>query len=163
QRTAPWVMAKMDATIAPEHQALMSRRPWLQKLIRGLIYGVMEVRALGYTRLPKLLGLEQALARRFIRQQVSDPQLQAKLTPDYRLGCKRVLFSNDYYRALGQPNVSLVTEGIERLCAEGIIDRQGRLREVDAIIFGTGFTASDPLPRGLVFNQHGEDLLDSWP
>jgi cation diffusion facilitator CzcD-associated flavoprotein CzcO len=163
QRTAPWVMAKMDAVIAPNRQALMRRRPGLQKLLRGLIYSLMELRALGYTRLPKLLGMEQRLAQRFIRQQIHDPALQAKVTPDYRIGCKRILFSNDYYRALNQRNLQLVTDGIERVCPQGVVDEQGRLREADAIIFATGFTPNDPFPRGMITNDQGLDLLDSWP
>ena len=112
---------------------------------------------------PRLLRMAQGIAKLYIRKQIKDPLLRAKVTPDYTMGCKRVLISNDYYPTLTQANVEVITDGIAEILPSGVRSVDGQEREVDAIIFGTGFTPSDPLPRGTVFGRGGVDLLDTWP
>ncbi len=163
QRTAPWVMPKPDRAIAPRERQRLARFPVVQKLWRGLIYGLLESRVIGFAWAPQLMKLAQWVGRRHIEQQIQDPQLRRKVTPDYRMGCKRVLISNDYFPALTQPNVELSTTAIERIDADSILTRDGTRHPVDAIILGTGFTASEPLPRNTVFGVGGVELLDTWP
>jgi len=162
QRTPPWITPKPDARMADGVKSLFKRLPFMQSALRGLLYGVMEMRALGFVVNPKLMALDDRTARAHLRRQVKDPVLRKKLTPDYKIGCKRVLISNDYYPAVSQANVSLVTEGIREVRAHSVVDMNGVEREVDAIIFGTGFKATDPVPPKMIFGKGGVDLLDTW-
>ena len=163
QRTAPWIMPKPDRQISAREQQRFQRFPWLQKLWRGFIYGVLESRVIGFAWAPKIMQVAELMSKAHLKKSIQDPALRATLTPHYRMGCKRVLISNDYYPALAQTNVSVISDGIREVRANSIVTSDGQEREVDAIIFGTGFTASDPLPRNVLFGRDGIDLLDSWP
>ncbi|CAD5108188.1 flavin-containing monooxygenase [Zestomonas carbonaria] len=163
QRTAPWIMPKPDRAISEKERARFRHFPSFQKLWRGLIYGMLESRVIAFAFAPQLLKLAQKVGKMYINKHIKDPVLRAKVTPDYVMGCKRVLISNDYYPALVQPNVDVITDGIQEIRANSIVTTDGQEREIDAIIFGTGFTPSDPLPRGVVFGRGGVDLLDTWP
>ncbi|SDH85609.1 cyclohexanone monooxygenase [Pseudomonas benzenivorans] len=163
QRTAPWIMPKPDRAISQRERERFKRFPLLQKLWRGAIYALLESRVIGFAMLPKLMKVAQKVGKWHIAKQIEDPLLRAKVTPDYTMGCKRVLISNDYFPALTQPNVELITDGIQEIRATSIVTADGQERAIDAIIFGTGFTPSDPLPRGVVFGRGGVDLLDTWP
>ena len=163
QRTPPWIMPKPDRAISERERRLFRRHPALQKLWRGGIYTFLEARVLGFAISPHILRIASLVARHHLRKQVRDPELRRKLTPDYVMGCKRVLISNDYYPAIGQPNVALVTDGIAEIREHSIVTRDGQERPVDTIILGTGFTPSDPIPRGLISGRNGIDLVDSWP
>jgi cation diffusion facilitator CzcD-associated flavoprotein CzcO len=163
QRTAPWIMPKPDRQISAREQLRFQRYPWLQKLWRGVIYGALESRVIGFAWAPKIMKLAELVSKAHIKKSIQDPTLRATVTPHYTMGCKRVLISNDFYPALAQANVQVITTGIKEIRANSIITRDGQERAIDTIIFGTGFTASDPLPRGLVFGRDGMDLLDTWP
>ncbi|UCP00001.1 NAD(P)/FAD-dependent oxidoreductase [Metapseudomonas lalkuanensis] len=163
QRTAPWIMPKPDRAISEGERSRFKRFPFLQQLWRGAIYTVLESRVIGFALTPKVMKLAEWVARGYIKRKIKDPVLRAKVTPDYTMGCKRVLISNDYYPALTQPNVDVITDGIQEIRKNSIVTADGKEREIDAIIFGTGFTPSDPLPRGVVFGRNGVDLLDTWP
>ncbi|WP_137885381.1 NAD(P)/FAD-dependent oxidoreductase [Pseudomonas sp. 2FE] len=163
QRTAPWIMPKPDRAIREAERERFKRFPLAQKLWRGLIYTLLESRVIGFAWAPRLMKLAQWLGKAFIHKQIKDPVLRAKVTPDYRMGCKRVLISNDYFPALTQPNVEVINDGIQEIRAHSILSADGRERQIDAIIFGTGFTPSDPMPRGVIFGRGGVDLLDTWP
>src|SRR3546814_7459537 len=88
-----------------------------------------------------------------IKRRVPDLTLRAKLTPNYTIGCKRVLISNDYYPSLTQPNVDVVTDEVREIRGNAVITIDGKSREVDAIILGIGFTVQDPIPRGAIFGR----------
>ncbi|SFW35461.1 cyclohexanone monooxygenase [Pseudomonas sp. NFACC19-2] len=163
QRTAPWIMPKPDRAIRDGERQRFKRFPLAQKLWRGVLYGILESRVIAFAFAPRLLRMAQGIAKLYIKKQIKDPVLRAKVTPDYTMGCKRVLISNDYYPALTQANVEVITDGIAEILPGGVRSVDGQEREVDAIIFGTGFTPSDPLPRGTVFGRGGVDLLDTWP
>ena len=163
QRTAPWILPKPDQQISARERERFQRHPFLQKLWRGFIYCLLESRVIGFALLPKSMSLAQKIALWYLKKQVQDPQLRAKLTPDYLMGCKRVLMSNDYYPALVQPNVEVITDGIAEILPDAIRTQDGTVQQVDAIIFGTGFTPSDPIPRGAIFGRNGVDLTDAWP
>ncbi|HEV3106107.1 MAG TPA: NAD(P)/FAD-dependent oxidoreductase, partial [Trinickia sp.] len=98
----------------------------------------------------------------YLERRVKDPVLRAKLTPDYLLGCKRVLLSSDYYPAITKPNVALVTTPIREIVADGIVTEDGAHHRVDAIICGTGFEVNDAGAPFTVIGARGADLDARW-
>ncbi|MBW4720683.1 NAD(P)/FAD-dependent oxidoreductase [Saccharothrix sp. SC076] len=162
QRTPPWVMPKADRAITTWEQKLFHALPGTQRAYRNLVYWTRESSALGFAVNPKIMELAQGIARRHMRAQVPDPELRAKLLPDYTMGCKRVLISNDYYPALMKPNVDLNTAGIAEVTAHGIVDGAGVTHEVDAIIHGTGFHVVDGYDHLDFRGRGGVDLAGRW-
>lgn len=162
QRTAPWVLPKSDRPFKPWEKRLFRLVPASQWLFRKAIYWQHEVRALGFTWKPAWMGKIETIAMRHLRRRIADPVLRAKLTPHYRIGCKRVLLSNDYYAALTQPNVDLVTTAIAEVRAHAIVTEDGTEYPVDAIIHGTGFRATDMLTPMHIYGLDGTDLNDAW-
>ena len=96
-----------------------------------------------------------------MEKQVADPELRAKLTPSYVMGCKRILPSNDWYPALQQPNVELVTDGIREIRPEGIVTADGRLHEVDTIVLATGFKVTDISLAHRIRDADGVSMADT--
>ncbi|HEX4871183.1 MAG TPA: NAD(P)/FAD-dependent oxidoreductase [Nevskiaceae bacterium] len=162
QRTPPWILPKPDRLIGEGEQNLFRNLPLVQQALRTAIYWMLETRVLGFAVNPRLMNLLQTLAVRHIHKRVKDPVLRAKLTPDYTIGCKRVLISNDYYPALTQPNVEVITTAIREIRPHSVVTTDGVERAVDCLIYGTGFKAQDPLPRGAIFGRGGQDILDAW-
>ena len=162
QRTPSWILPHPDRAVTPFELWLFRWLPFTKHLLRAGIYCVHESRVSGFTQNAGLLPLAARLARRHMRRQVNDPELRRKLTPDYALGCKRILISNNYYPALEQPNVEVITERIREVAPQGIITADDRERQVDAIIFATGFKAQEPFERGTLFGRGGIDILDTW-
>jgi cation diffusion facilitator CzcD-associated flavoprotein CzcO len=162
QRHAAYVIPKPDREYAAWEKALYAAVPVTQKLSRGRLYSTHETRVLGFTYFPKLMKIVERAFTREITRVVKDPELRRKLTPDYPIGCKRILISNDFYPALCKPNAELVTDAIERIEERGIVTADGKLREVDAIIYGTGFTASDFLAPMEIRGRAGKDLNEEW-
>ena len=162
QRTPPWVMPRPDRAITARAQRAFRRVPFAQRLARWAIYWRHEARALAFVVNPKWMHAPMRFASSYLERRVPDPALRAKLTPNYLLGCKRVLLSSDYYPALTQPNVELVTTPIREIVADGLITEDGRHHQVDAIVCGTGFELADagaPLP---VIGANGADLDARW-
>ncbi|WP_460822139.1 flavin-containing monooxygenase [Nocardioides ungokensis] len=166
QRSAPYVVPKPDQAYGPRHHALFRRRPWTQLAERRSVFWVTEKlnAALGgdswlSTPLPALL---RATFRLQLRTQVRDPALRRKLVPDYPIGCKRLLFSNDWYPALSRDHVDVVTEGISRIEPEGVRTTDGRLHEADVLVWGTGFAATHFLDGIEVRGAGGADLHELW-
>jgi len=162
QRTAPWIMPHGARPIGDRERALFRRAPVVQRLVRAGVYASKEVLVLGFVKRPRLLGAVEALARRHMNRQVSDPALLAKVEPDYLFGCKRILPSNRWYPALEQPNVELVPGGLTAVGPNTVVDGAGIEREVDAIILGTGFHVSDPPVANQVRGRGGELMRDAW-
>jgi cation diffusion facilitator CzcD-associated flavoprotein CzcO len=104
----------------------------------------------------------QLVARLHLRRSVRDPGLRARLTPDYTMGCKRIVLSNDYYPALTCANVEVVTGGISEVRARSIVGEDGIERSVDAIILGTGFRPTDPPLAPRIRGRGGRTLADVW-
>jgi cation diffusion facilitator CzcD-associated flavoprotein CzcO len=162
QRTAPWVVPHTNRPVTRLERAAYRAIPGAQRLVRGATYALREALVLGFVKRPRLMRLVEAVARRHMRSQTSDPELLAKATPDYSIGCKRILPSNDWYPALARPNVELVTAPIREVRESSIVAADGTEREVDAIIFGTGFRVTDmPIAR-LVRGADGRSLDDVW-
>ncbi|MGC8118887.1 flavin-containing monooxygenase [Marinobacter sp. VGCF2001] len=162
QRSAAWVLPKSDRPFSPVEQTLFQKLPLWDRIYRGLIYLKNESRALAFTRLSWILGIFARQARKEAARQVTDTDKLVKLIPDYRIGCKRILISNDWYRAVNQPHVNLVTEGIDHVDERGIVSRSGEHRPVDAIIFGTGFRATEFLSPIQIHGRGGRSLNDAW-
>ncbi len=162
QRTAPWVMPRRDRAISRAERRLYRAVPAAQKLNRAGIYALRESWLVGFTVQPAVMKVAERIALRLLAKQVPDRELRAKLTPRYRLGCKRVLLSNDYYPALSAPNVEVVTAGIAEVREHSVVDTSGDEHEVDTIIFGTGFQVSDPPIAERVFGKGGRSLRDVW-
>ncbi|RKP52650.1 flavin-containing monooxygenase [Trinickia fusca] len=162
QRTAPWIMPRPDREIDARQQRLFRRLPIAQRLARWALYWQHEARALAFVVNPKWTKGPSRFALSYLGRRVKDPALRAKLTPDYLLGCKRVLLSSDYYPALTQPNVDVVTTPIREIVADGVVTSDGTHHRVDAIICGTGFQVNDAGAPFTVIGAHGADLDARW-
>ena len=161
QRTAPWIMARHDRPISALQRRLYRRLPALQRLMRGAIYLGRELTVMAFIH-PRLMAWPMKAATRFREAQIKDVELNRKLTPDYTFGCKRVLISNDYYPALTQPNVELVVDAIGEIRPRSIVTQDGVEREVDTIIFGTGFKVSEMAAAKYLRGRDGALLGDLW-
>ncbi|MDI7066449.1 NAD(P)/FAD-dependent oxidoreductase, partial [Klebsiella pneumoniae] len=155
QRTPPWIMPKADRAVKPFEQWLFRHLSFTQKIMRSALYCMLESPAFGFAIHPSLMKTAQKVAERHLRRQVPDPQLRATLTPNYTMGCKRILISNDYFPALSRQNVSVTTTGIARLEEDAVITTDGARHPADCLIFGTGFQVADPFPAGVVRGRGG--------
>jgi cation diffusion facilitator CzcD-associated flavoprotein CzcO len=161
QRTPPWVMPHRDRPITEAERRLYRRLPALQRLVRAAVYWVRELLVPGFVHRPRLLRLPQRVAKQHLENNVTDPELRARLTPSYVFGCKRVLPSNEWYPAITKPNVEVVTAGISHVTANGIVSADGRLHEVDTIVFATGFHVTD-IRFARIVRGRGGSLSDVW-
>jgi cation diffusion facilitator CzcD-associated flavoprotein CzcO len=162
QRTAPWIMPKPDHGIAPAVQTAFSKVPGALRGYRGLLYWLNESRGLAFNGHQGIMKVASKLAAWNIRRAVKDPALVKKLTPDYVMGCKRVLVSNDYYRVFNRDNVHLDTDGVAEVRGNTIVSRDGGEREVDVIIYGTGFHVTDAFSYLDVTGLDGRNLGKDW-
>ncbi|MFD5075822.1 flavin-containing monooxygenase [Streptomyces sp. NPDC058371] len=162
QRTPPWVMPRVDRAISPAERWLHRQLPFTTQARRGLLWGIRELQVQAFTKRPDQLGLVERLAKRNIARAIKDPALRAKLTPDYRIGCKRILLSNTYYPALARPNVDVVASGLARIDGSTLVGADGSEAEVDAIIFGTGFHVTDMPIAERVVGAEGRTLAETW-
>lgn len=162
QRTAPWVLPHRNRRLNAVDRWLSRHLPVTQRLRRLGIYLGREMLVLGFTVDPRIMTLAERAAHRHLHGQVADPVLRTRLTPHYRLGCKRILISNDYYPALTKPNVDLVTEPIAEVRPHSVITADGAEREIDTIIVATGFHVTDMPVAAHVRGRDGVSLADHW-
>lgn len=161
QRTPAWVVPQQNEFIKSKRQRVYRRFPALQKMARLNIYTKREAMVFGF-RHPNWLKLLEKIAVNHMNKAIKDPVLKQKLTPDYRIGCKRILLSNTYYPALAQPNVEVHTAGITEVTEDAVIDAAGKRMPVDSIIFGTGFQVADfPIARH-IYGRAGHSLQQEW-
>ena len=162
QRTPPWVLPKDDRAVGALTRSLYERFPLLQRADRAAIYARAELFGaslmLGNRPLRRLVEWG---CRRHLEQSVADPALREKLLPRYHPGCKRLLLSNDWYRALAQPNVELLAEGVDRVEGARVVGASGSAREVDAIVWCTGFQVGRDMMPFEVRGARGT-LADAW-
>ncbi|KAA0022654.1 flavin-containing monooxygenase [Antrihabitans cavernicola] len=161
QRTAQWVLPKPDHPVPGAEKWVMRSIPGAHKALRAIEYSIMEGLGFGF-RNPWLLRTVQQIGRAHLLATVRDPKLRKALTPDYTLGCKRLLMSNTYYPALTKPNVEVHPNAVARVDGNTVIGADGQRREVDAIIFGTGFHVLDMPIGATVFDGQGRSLDDHW-
>ena len=163
QRTAPWVLPKNNRSIPSWKQWLFRRFPIIQKFNRGRIYWFYEFLGRSLFSENRLRKLTKKVALNHIKKSIADPELRKKVTPNYEIGCKRRLPSDDYYPALTQKKVELVTDSIRSFDQCGIIDEKGIHREVDVLIWATGFKVAEFENRGLqVLGRQQKDLFEYW-
>ncbi len=162
QRTAPWIHPRPDVEMPARLRAAFNAVPLTVRAIRDVIYLLMEVRALGFAVNPKLMAPMQRMAVKHLESQVADPALRARLTPDYTIGCKRMLLSSTYYPALQRPNVELVTPGIggdiTGISENGVVTADGTTRPADVIIYATGFRVVESVAALNVAGRDGRKL-----
>ncbi|MCF8590121.1 flavin-containing monooxygenase [Gordonia liuliyuniae] len=165
QRHAPHVIDKPDYPYRRSVIAAFKRFPTLLKASRLATYAWLEPRGLGFNGSKSGRLLISVFEKRYLRslkKQIADPELRRKVTPTDPMGCKRILMSNDYYPALVREHVDVVTDGIERIEPSGVVTVDGKLHEVDAIVLGTGFAATEFLAPMTVTGLGGEDLNEAW-
>jgi cation diffusion facilitator CzcD-associated flavoprotein CzcO len=162
QRSAPYVLPKADRPYRDAELDWFDRLPVLRKADRLRIFLYGELLTSGFVLSPKLLAGPMQLWRHQLRSQLADPGLRARCVPDYVMGCKRVVFSNDWYPALARPDVELVTDRIERIVPEGLVIAGGAVRPADVIIYATGFKAVEFLAPLQVRGLGGSRLADAW-
>jgi cation diffusion facilitator CzcD-associated flavoprotein CzcO len=161
QRSAPWIVPRADAATSPGRRRRFARHPALQRMSRAAVFASAEFRFLGF-RFRAMGRIFEAVSRAFLRREVADPVLRAQLTPDFRIGCKRILISSDYYRALTQANVTLVTEPIVSVEADGVVTADGVRHRADVLIGGTGFDATHPPIAKVIVGRGGVRLAERW-
>jgi cation diffusion facilitator CzcD-associated flavoprotein CzcO len=162
QRTAPWVMPLPDRELSDFERRLYRRLPAAQLAMRAGIYWARETFVLGFMHPQLNKRIVERMARRHMEAQIPDAELRRRLAPDYTIGCKRILISDDYYPALSQPNAEVVTDGIREVRARSIVDSNGVEREVDTIILGTGFHVTDMPAAKVVRGRGGQTLADAF-
>jgi cation diffusion facilitator CzcD-associated flavoprotein CzcO len=161
QRTPPWVMPRTNPAIPSAWRRAFRRGPRLQRATREAVFSLFESFHFGFQH-PAAGRVAQRQALANIERGVTDPALRAKLTPDYALGCKRVLGSDTWYPSLCRPNVEVVTDAIATVTEDGIVDAAGVHHAVDTIIFGTGFHVTDPPIADRVRGRGRVSLAESW-
>ena len=162
QRTPPWIVPRIDFAIPEKWKRRFRRFPVTMRAFRQYIFWRQEFRVLGFLGNRFVRGKATEIATRHLQRQIKDPKLLAALTPHYELGCKRVLVSDDFYPALNQPNVELVTDGIAEILERSIVTVDGVERPVDVLIFGTGFRATEPLIGIRLVGRDGLEIHDAW-
>jgi cation diffusion facilitator CzcD-associated flavoprotein CzcO len=162
QRTPAWVMPRLDRTLGSVEKALYRRIPLLQRLVRSIVYTYREGYLALLAHLTCLLPLVQLLAKAQLRRQVPDPALRAALTPDFRIGCKRILLTNDWLPTLSRADVDVVTSALTEITDTAVRDGSGTLHDVDTIIFATGFTPTEPPVAHLLTGTDGDTLAAHW-
>ncbi|MFC3150252.1 flavin-containing monooxygenase [Litoribrevibacter euphylliae] len=163
QRTAAWVLPRNERAYTGVEKWLFRNAPGVRKLYRSMLYWMNESRLLPILN-PTVASVFSKVAKLHIRKYIKDPELRAKLTPDYTIGCKRILISNKYLPTFNRSNVELITDGIQEVGEDHIVTRDGKKRDIDAIILGTGFQA-DPrnyLKDFVIQGRDGKTLLDEW-
>ncbi len=158
QRTPPWVHPRPDIAIPPRVQERFQAAPVTARISRDAIYLLMEARALGFAVHPKLMAPLEQIGRRHIERQIADPGLRAAITPDYTIGCKRILLSSDYYPALQRPNVDLITGDITGITESAVLTADGAAHEADVIIYATGFRVVESVTSLKVTGRDGRKL-----
>jgi len=162
QRTGNWFLPRVNRRYPAAFKAALQLVPGLQRARREFVFQYTESLTLAI-RHPRTVG--RALAARsasFMRSQLPDPQLRAKVWPDYTFGCKRILFSSDFLPALERPNVELVTDAIERITPAGVLTADGREHALDCLIWATGFKTNDFMLPMRVTGSDGAELHERW-
>ncbi len=162
QRTPAWVLPHPNRDLTSAEHWLARALPFTQKVRRASIYMGREMFVLGFAVNPRFMTVAERMGRAHLKAQVADAGLRAALTPNYRIGCKRILISNDYYPALTHANVDVITTGIREVRERSIVGADDRERAVDTIIFGTGFRVTDPPVAHKVRGTAGVSLADAW-
>lgn len=162
QRTPGWILPRLDRSISDRRQKLYRRFPLLQRLVRGRIYLGRELYVVAFTRAQFLLRFFEWFARFYLFLKVRDRRMRRALTPDFSIGCKRVLLTSHWLPALTRPDVSLVSGAASSLTPRGLVADDGTEHPADVIIFGTGFQPTEPPISRVVTGADGRTLAQHW-
>ncbi len=162
QRTPAWVLPRKNFSVPPALRTLLSKLPIARRIARWSVYWGAESLAFGLNGHSNLMRPIEKVAQWNIERSITDPALRKKLTPSYRIGCKRILGSNDYYPALAAPNTTVISDRIEKVTADSIITSDGVEHLVDVIIYATGFHVTDGFDQLALKGASGEDLPSHW-
>ena len=163
QRSPAWVLPRNQYPYPELLKQAFGRVPGLRRLHRVQQYWQKEARFLAFGRLsPAIMPVAEKLAGLYVRSQVRDPDLRAKVTPDYRMGCKRILISDDYYAALDRDDVTVVDRGVREVTPTGLVGEDGQHVEADVVIYCTGFRVEAPLGPLRVVGKGGVELREAW-
>lgn len=162
QRTAPWIIPKRDRAMKDWEKRLFRTLPFTQRWLRNKVYLINELTAIGMVINPGILKVLEKLALLFLKKSVPNEALRKKVTPNFSIGCKRILLSNEYYPAICKSHVEVITDGIEEIKDNSIITKDGKETAVDAIIFATGFNAAEYPKELIVKGSKGIVLGDVW-
>jgi cation diffusion facilitator CzcD-associated flavoprotein CzcO len=162
QRTPPWVVPHRDRPITEFERRLYRRVPAAQRAVRSAVYLMREALVTGLAYRPQLMNAVQKMAEAHLAKQVPDPDLRAKLTPNYVIGCKRILPSNDWYPAITQPNVEVVPSAVSEVRPGGVVGADGIEHALDTLIFATGFHVTDMPFAQFIRGRDGVALCDVW-
>jgi cation diffusion facilitator CzcD-associated flavoprotein CzcO len=162
QRTPSWVLPHVGRPVLERTKRIFSLLPFAERLVRAKVYWRNELMVLGFVKDPRRMGQAETLSIEHLARQIEDPLLRERFTPTYRLGCKRVLISNDFYPAFNQENVSLVTEPIQSVEPAGVRTNDGILHELDVIVAATGFYVTDNPMAKKIHGIDGATLADAF-
>jgi cation diffusion facilitator CzcD-associated flavoprotein CzcO len=162
QRTPPWIVPRLDFAFSEKWKTRFRSIPITRWALRQYIFWRQEFRVLGFLGNESIRKKAEEIAHRHLTRRIKDPKLRAALTPNYQLGCKRVLVSDDYYPTLNRSNVELVTEGIAEVREDSIVTRDGVERPLDVLIYGTGFRATEPLIGCRLVGKGGVEIHNAW-
>lgn len=162
QRTAPWILPRADRPYSSGENWAFKNVPGFQRAARASIYAAHELVSFGLTHAPNMLAAGKIAGRKNIARGISDPKLRAAVTPNWKVGCKRILLSNTYYPALNQDNVELVTNPITEVTSNAVTTADGVTREVDAIVVATGFHVTDSPVFEHIIGKDGRSLAQVW-
>ncbi len=162
QRTPNWIISKPDRAFTKFEKWAFAHIPGWQRLYRLGSFLIHELRYSAFVRGSLASRFTRWTAKRKIAKGVKDPDLRAKLTPDYAPGCKRILLSNDYFEVMQRENVRLVTDGISRILPDGVETTNGEIIPADTLIMATGFVTTEVLPTLEVTGAGGRSLREAW-
>lgn len=162
QRTPSWVLPHQGHPVRERTQRVFARLPLAQRILRAWRYWRNELMVLGFVKDPTRMKVAETLSREHLERQIADPFLRERLTPTYRLGCKRVLISNNFYPTFERDNVALVTDPITSIEARGVRTADGRLHELDVLVAATGFYVTDNPMAEKVHGLGGISLSDAF-
>jgi cation diffusion facilitator CzcD-associated flavoprotein CzcO len=162
QRSPGWTLPKMDFAYSERTKKLFERFPALQRLDRASVFAFMEFATAALTSRPWLLPIFKAIGRRQINKAIKDPDLRRKVTPTDRVGCKRIMLTDDWYPTLTKPNVELVTEGVAEITKSGVRTQDGRERPADVLVFATGFKTHGFVTPMEIAGPGGTTLAQAW-
>jgi cation diffusion facilitator CzcD-associated flavoprotein CzcO len=161
QRTPSWIVPKADREFSPRQRLLRRFSPY-RRYTRSRLFWIHENRFKGFTDAATGMADTERLARAHLQRKIRDPQLRAALTPDYAIGCKRLLVSSDYYPTLNRDNVTLATAPVSEMTVDSVITADGQSHPVDVVIYGTGFDAHFAFNEIEIVGRDGETLSYCW-
>ena len=162
QRTAPWLLPRLDRPFTAAERWLFRNVPAVMRLARAGVYLARESQVVGLAKAPRFMLPFELMSRTKIRLEIRDPELRKKVLPNFRIGCKRMLIANDWYPALDRSNVELVTDGIAEIRRNAIVTEDGTSRPVDAIVIATGFHVTDSPMFERICGADGRSLAETF-